>query len=254
VIDLTTRGDCALLTVNRPQARNALSFAELDRLEAALDRVARSSSRALVVTGAGDRAFCAGADVDELRGRTPLECRRDMRRGQAVMLRLENLPLPSVAAINGWALGGGLELALACTFRVAVRHARLGCPEIRLGLIPGYGATQRLPRLIGPGRARLMILTGAPVDAERAEAIGLVDRVVDGNVVEAALELAGELSRLSLPALALAREAIRRAGEIAFADGLAVEAELGALAYSLEDSAEGIAAFLQKRQPRFKDR
>jgi len=254
VIDLTTRGDCALLTVNRPQARNALSFAELDRLEAALDRVARSQSRALVVTGAGDRAFCAGADIDELRGRTPLECRRDMRRGQAVMLRLENLPLPSVAAINGWALGGGLELALACTFRVAVRHARLGCPEIRLGLIPGYGATQRLPRLIGPGRARLMILTGAPVDAERAEAIGLVDRVVDGNVVEAALELAGELSRLSLPALALAREAIRRAGEIAFADGLAVEAELGALAYSLEDSAEGIAAFLQKRQPRFKDR
>ncbi|HKF74912.1 MAG TPA: enoyl-CoA hydratase-related protein [Candidatus Dormibacteraeota bacterium] len=254
MIDLTTRGDCALLTVNRPQARNALSFAELDRLEAALDRVARSQSRALVVTGAGDRAFCAGADIDELRGRTPLECRRDMRRGQAVMLRLENLPLPSVAAINGWALGGGLELALACTFRVAVRHARLGCPEIRLGLIPGYGATQRLPRLIGPGRARLMILTGAPVDAERAEAIGLVDRVVDGNVVEAALELAGELSRLSLPALALAREAIRRAGEIAFADGLAVEAELGALAYSLEDSAEGIAAFLQKRQPRFKDR
>ena len=254
MIDLTTRGDCALLTVNRPQARNALSFAELDRLAAALDRVARSSSRALVVTGAGDRAFCAGADVDELRGRTPLECRRDMRRGQAVMLRLENLPLPSVAAINGWALGGGLELALACTFRVAVRHARLGCPEIRLGLIPGYGATQRLPRLIGPGRARLMILTGAPVDAERAEAIGLVDHVVDGNVVEAALELAGELSRLSLPALALAREAIRRAGEIAFADGLAVEAELGALAYSLEDSAEGIAAFLQKRQPRFKDR
>lgn len=253
MIDLSTRGDCAILTLNRPRALNALSFAELDRLESALDEVARSQSRALVITGAG-RAFCAGADVDELRGRSALEARRDMRRGQAIMLRLENLPLPSVAAVNGWALGGGLELALACTFRIASRRAKLGCPEIKLGLIPGYGATQRLPRLVGPGRARVMILTGEPVDADRAEAIGLVDRVVEGDVVAAAVDLAQQVSAYSLPALALAREAIRRSGEMSFADGLAVEAELGALAYSLDDATEGITAFLQKRPPRFRDR
>jgi enoyl-CoA hydratase len=254
MIDLATRGDCAVIILNRPQVLNALNNEHLGQLEMALDQVVRSEQRAVVVTGRGDRAFCSGADVDELRGRTPLQCRRDMRRGQAIFQRLENLSLPSVAAINGWALGAGLELALACTFRVAVRSARLGCPEIRLGLIPGYGATQRLPRLVGHARTRQLILTGEPVDADRAEAIGLVDRVVDADALGAALSMARELTRFSLPALALAREAIRRAGEVPMADGLAAEAELGALAYSLQDSAEGIAAFLQKRPPRFRDR
>jgi enoyl-CoA hydratase len=254
MIDLTTRGDCAVIILNRPRVLNALSFDGLGRLENALDQVARSDHRALIVTGAGSRAFCSGADIEELRGRTAMECRRDMRRGQGIFQRLENLPLPSVAAINGWALGGGLELALACTFRVAHRQARLGMPEIRLGLIPGYGGTQRLPRLLGQARARQLILTGQPIDAERAEAIGLVDRITDGDVVEAALALAGELTRLSLPALALAREAIRRAGEVPLVDGLAAEAELGALAFSLHDATEGIVAFQEKRPARFRDR
>ena len=254
MIDLTTRGDCAVIILNRPRVLNALSFDGLGRLEAALDQVARSEHRALVVTGAGDRAFCAGADVEELRGRTPMECRRDSRRGQAVFQRLENLPLPSVAAINGWALGGGLELAMACTFRVAHRRARLGMPEIRLALIPGYGGTQRLPRLIGQARARQLILTGQPVDADRAEVIGLVDRVVARDVVGAALSFAAVLTVLSLPALARAREALRRAGEVPLMDGLAAEAELGALAFSLHDASEGIAAFQEKRPARFRDR
>src|SRR2546430_1717744 len=145
MIDLTTRGDCAVIILNRPRVLNALSFDGLGRLEAALDQVARSEHRALVVTGAGDRAFCAGADVEELRGRTPMECRRDSRRGQAVFQRLENLPLPSVAAINGWALGGGLELAMACTFRVAHRRARAGLPGVRPAPLPRYGGTPRPP-------------------------------------------------------------------------------------------------------------
>src|SRR2546429_1313923 len=130
MIDLTTRGDCAVIILNRPRVLNALSFDGLGRLDKALDQVARADHRALVVTGAGDRAFCSGADVEELRGRTPLECRRDMRRGQAIFQRLENLPLPSVAAINRGAPGAGPELALACTLRVAHERARLRMPEI----------------------------------------------------------------------------------------------------------------------------
>lgn len=254
VIDLATRGECALLTLNRPQVLNALSSDQFEQLDAALTQVVRAGRRALVITGAGERAFCGGADVAELRGLTPMQYRRDMRRGQAILQRLEGLSVPSVAAIDGLALGAGLELALACTFRVATRRARLGFPEIELGLIPGYGGTQRLPRVIGPARARQMILTAKAVDGERAEAIGLVDQVVDDDVVGAALALAGQVARFSLPVLALAREAIRRAAELPLADGLATEAELSALAYTLEDSAEGIAAFLRKRPPRFRDR
>ncbi|HZU16554.1 MAG TPA: enoyl-CoA hydratase-related protein [Candidatus Dormibacteraeota bacterium] len=254
MIELSRRGDCALLTLNRPQVLNALTFAMLDELEGHLEEVVHMGVRAVIVTGAGDRAFCAGADIDEYRSRPPIENKRRMQRGQALFQRLEELPLLSVAAINGYALGGGLELALACTFRVAVRGAKLGCPEIKLGVIPGYGATQRLPRLIGPARARQLILTGRMVDADRAEAIGLVDRVVEGDVVQAAVEFAAEFTCHSLPVLTLAREAIRRADRVPFADGLAAEAELGAIAYALEDSAEGIAAFKEKRAPRFRDR
>jgi enoyl-CoA hydratase len=254
MIEHTRRDDCALLTLNRPRRLNALTFQMLEQLRSLLEEVAQSGVRAVVVTGAGDRAFCAGADIDEYRERPPIENRRAMQRGQAVFQMVEDLPLVTIAAINGYALGGGLELALACTFRVAHRRARLGCPEIKLGVIPGYGATQRLPRLIGPARARQLILTGRMIDAERAEAIGLVDQVTDGDVVEAALALAAEVTCHSLPVLALAREAIRRADQVPFPDGLAAEAELGAIAYALEDSVEGIAAFKEKRPPRFKDR
>jgi enoyl-CoA hydratase len=254
LIRLQRKADCSVLTLNRPEVLNALSFELLERLDRALDEVAATDSRALVVTGAGDRAFCAGADIAELRHRPPLDCKRGIERGQAIFQRIEDLPVPSIAAINGYAFGGGLELAMACTFRVATRRARLGCPEIKLALIPGYGGTQRLPRLVGPARAQELILTGAAVEGERAEAIGLVNRVVEGDALEAALDMAAEFTRYSLPVLDLARRAVLRAGETPMQAGLAAEAELATIAYALEDAAEGMAAFAEKRQPNFGDR
>lgn len=254
MIRVDTVGSCALLTLDRPEALNALNFELLGRLDAALDEAAAGSHRALVVTGAGDRAFCAGADVAELRARPVGEAYEGQRFGQRVFGRLEELPMPSIAAINGFALGGGLELALACTFRVAVSSARLGLPEIRLGLIPGHGGTQRLPRLIGRGKALELILTGELVDARQAERLGLVNRVVETDAVSAALELAERLSAFSLPALRLARQAVLSSDEGPLAAGLETEARLGAVAYTLEDAQEGMSAFLEKRPPRFGDR
>ena len=251
---LERRGPTALITLNRPRVLNALSFALLEQLDTALDEVGGGGSRAVVVTGAGDRAFSAGADIAELRHRPPLDCKRGIERGQAILQKLQDLPIPSIAAINGYAFGGGLEVALACTLRVAARRARMGCPEIKLGLIPAYGGTQRLPRLIGPGRAQEMILTGGTVEAERAEAIGLVNRIVDGDVVEAALEMAGQMAACSLPVLDLARQAVLRAADTPLAAGLAAEAELATISYAREDAAEGMAAFVEKRAPRFRDR
>jgi enoyl-CoA hydratase len=179
-IELTRVEEFAVIRFNRPQALNALSFALIAEFGRALDEVARSDARALIVTGAGDRAFCAGADIPELTGRSLAEQKRGAELGQATFAKLERLPVPSVAVIHGYAFGGGLELALACTFRIATLKAKLGLPEIKLGLIPGYGGTQRLPRLIGEARALDMILTGRTVEAEEAQRIGLVHRLIEG--------------------------------------------------------------------------
>ena len=177
----------------------------LRELAQAFDAVAARDARALIVTGAGPKAFCAGADIKELTGRSLSEQRRDAAFGQAVLARLDSLSMPSVAAINGYAFGGGLELALACTFRIAVSTAKMGVPEIKLGLIPGYGGTQRLPRAVGEARALEMILCGRTVDAEEALHIGLVHRAVDGDPVAAAIAFARSFSGYGLPALRLAR-------------------------------------------------
>lgn len=252
-VELTRLDDCALLRLNRPAALNALSFEILDRIAAALDEVAGWKVRALIVTGAGEKAFCAGADIKELRGRSMIERKRGAQRGQAAFARLDWLPFPSVAAINGLAFGGGLELALACTFRVAVRSARLGLPEIKLGLIPGYGGTQRLPRLIGEARALDMILLGRTVMAEEAAQIGLVHRLVDGAAVEGALAYVREFSGFSLLALGLARDAVQRALDVPIHEGLKIEADLSTLAFSTADAEEGMAAFTEKRKAVFRD-
>jgi len=164
------------------------------------------------------------------------------------------LPIPSVALVNGYAFGGGLELALACTFRIAASAARLGLPEIKLGLIPGYGGTQRLPRLIGEARALDMILTGRAVPAEEALAIGLVNRIADGDLIEAGKNYAREMTGYSLRSLALARDAVHRGLQTTLQEGLAIEADLNTLAFETEDAAEGMAAFLEKRKPAFCDR
>ncbi len=253
-VTLTRRDEFALLTLDRQEALNALSFAILEEIADAFDAAAAMDIRALLITGAGAKAFCAGADIKELRGRDLAAQKRQAARGQAIFAKLDALPVPSVAIVNGFAFGGGLELALACTFRLATRNAKVGLPEIKLGLIPGYGGTQRLPRLVGEGRALEMIMTGRTVAAEEALAIGLVHRLVDGDPVEAGIAFAREFAGYGLPALGFAREAVQRALDLPVHEGLKVETDLGTLAFRTEDAEEGMAAFVEKRKPVFRDR
>src|SRR5450759_5084684 len=219
-IELTRVEEFALITLNRPQALNALSFALIRDLGRAFDEVAAGDARALLITGAGSKAFCAGADIKELTGRSLAAQKHDAEIAQATFARLDRLPMPSVAIINGYAFGGGLELALACTFRISTRNARMGQAEIKLGLIPGYGGTQRLPRVVGEARALEMIMTGRTVDAEEALRIGLVHRVADGDVLGAAIAYARQFGGYGLPALRLARDAVKRALDVPLHEGL----------------------------------
>ena len=253
-VELSRVEEFALIRLNRPQALNALSFKLVEDLARALDQVAAGDARALLITGAGEKAFCAGADIAELAGRTLAQTKRGAELGQAVMARIERLPMPSVAIVNGYAFGGGLELALACTFRLVTPNAKLGLPEIKLGLIPGYGGTQRLPRAVGEARALEMILTAKTVDAQTALAWGLASRLVEGDPLAAGIAFAREFSGYSLPALGFAREAVQRALDTPVHEGLRIEADLSPLAFQTADAAEGMAAFLAKRKPAFKDR
>lgn len=252
-VDLTYRDEAAILTLNRPEALNALSFTIIAEISTALDDVAKSDARVLFITGAGDKAFCAGADIKELRNRTLVAQKRGAEIGQAAFAKLETLPMPSVALINGYAFGGGLEIALACTFRLATANAKMGLPEIKLGLIPGYGGTQRLPRLIGEARALELILTGRTVDAEEALRTGLVNQLIEGEPIEAGLAFAKGFTRYSLPTLGLARQAVMRSGDTPIHEGLKIEADLSTLAFQTADAEEGMAAFEEKRKPEFRD-
>ena len=253
MIKLSRVDEFALITLNRPDALNALSLSLIADLGRAIDDVAQSHARALFVTGAGEKAFCAGADIKELTGRSLVEQKRGAELGQRTFSKLERLPMPSIAIINGYAFGGGLELALACTLRIATRNAKMGLPEIKLGLIPGYGGTQRLPRVVGEGRAMDMILCGRTIDAEEAYRIGLVQRLIDGEPVAAGIAYAREFSRYSLPVLGFAREAVSRALATPISEGLKIEADLSTLAFQTSDAAEGMAAFIEKRKPNFRD-
>ena len=243
-VELTTREDCAVLTLNRPEALNALSVAMLGQIGEAFDTVAKSKARALIITGAGNKAFCAGADIKEFRHQAMMDCKARTELGQATFAKLDTLPIASIAVLNGYAFGGGLELALACTFRLALPNAKLGQPEIKLGTIPGYGGTQRLPRLIGEARALELILTGRTVDAGEAERIGLVNRIV---------AFAREFTCYSLPVLTFARGAVQRALDLPIQAGLMVEADLSTLSFQTKDADEGAAAFAEKRKARFVD-
>ena len=252
-VELTRRDEFAIITLNRPEALNALSFQIVRDIGAALSEVAESDARALLLIGAGDRAFCAGADINELAGRTLSEVKRGAESGQRTFARLDTFPIPSVAIINGYAFGGGMELASACTFRIATPNAKMGLPEIKLGLIPGYGGTQRLPRLIGEGRALELIMTGRTVEAEEAERIGLVSRIVEGDPLDAGMAFAREFSGYSLPVLGFARDAVKRALDLPIYEGLKIEAALNTMSFQTDDSVEGTTAFLAKRKPEFKD-
>jgi len=253
-VQLSRIDELALMTFDRPEVLIALNFELLRDLGAAIDQVAGGDAHALLVTGARSRAFCAGADVKELMDRSLAATRQGAALGQAIFAKLDVLPIPSIALINGYAFGGGLELALACTFRIALPGARLGLPEIKRGLTPGYGGTQRLPRLIGEARALEMILTGRTVMAEEALRIGLVNRVVDRDILGAGVSFAREMTCFSLPALGFARDAVRRGLPTSLREGLAIEADLNTLAFQTADAAEGMTAFLDKRQPVFRDK
>ena len=245
------------LTVDRPEKLNALNAAVLEILDARIaEAQADSSLRCLIVTGGGDKAFIAGADINELARLTPLGGREQARRGQAVLDRLENLPIPSIAAINGYAYGGGLELALACTMRVASENAKMGLPETSLGILPGYGGTQRLARLLGKAKAAELILTAEKgLTAAEAGRLGLVNRVVaPGQALAAAMDLARAIAKNGPIACRYALEAIRRGIEMPLPEALSYEATLFGLCASTEDMKEGMNGFLEKRPARFTGR
>ncbi len=244
------------ITVNRPAKLNALNRALVARLgEAIAAAGADGAVRAVVVTGAGEKAFVAGADIAEFVGLGAAEARAMARAGQAVFDAIAGLPKPVIAAVNGFALGGGCELALACHMRVAATNARFGQPEAKLGLIPGYGGTQRLARLVGQGRALELLLTGGTVDAATALAWGLANRVVEpGELRAAAQKLADETGAVSPLAAARCLEAVRIGLDLPLGRGEEVEAALFGLCAASEDMREGTAAFLEKRPPRFSGR
>lgn len=253
-IELSRVDEFAVIRINRPEALNALSFSSIAELDRAISAAAHTDARALLFIGAGEKAFCAGADVKELMGRTQAEHKRSLEVGQATIAKLDRLPMPSVAIVNGYAFGGGLELALGCTFRVATPNAKMGLPEIKLGLIPGYGGTQRLPRVIGEARALEMIMTAKTIDATTALSWGLVSRVVEGDALAAGIAFAREFSGYSLPVLATARNAVQRALDTPIAEGLKIEVDQATIGYGTDDANEGMAAFVAKRKPVFRDR
>lgn len=243
-----------VLTVNRPEALNALNTRVLCELDAALDAIESDEScRVVVLTGAGEKAFVAGADIPEMREMTPAQASAFSLLGQNVFSRIKRLSQPVIAAVNGYALGGGCELAMAADLRIASENARFGQPEINLGIIPGFGGTVRLTRLVGPAKAREMILTGAPIDAQEAHRVGLINRVVaPGKSLESALGWAAELASKAPVALAMAKGAMRESWDLPVDRAMEVERERFASTFESADQKEGMAAFLEKRKPNFR--
>ena len=246
-------GGIALITVNRPEKLNALSGAVIADLHQAFERIAGERDiRAAILTGAGEKAFVAGADIQELAALSSLEAREFARRGQRVFRMLETSHKPSVAAVNGFALGGGLELAMACTVRFAAENARMGQPEVKLGIIPGYGGTQRLPRLVGRGRALEMLLAGDPVTAAEAWRIGLVNAVVpQAELLNYSRAWLAKALANAPAALGLVMEAVDVGLNAGLEEGLRFEAAAFAVSAATDDGREGTRAFLEKRKPAF---
>jgi enoyl-CoA hydratase len=255
-LQIEARGPVAVVTVNRPEVLNALTRDTLQQLEEAIARFhADPALGAMILTGAGEKSFIAGADIGELASLDPRGMEAISRQGQRALGAIERGPKPVIAAVNGYALGGGCELALACHVRIASENAVLGLPEVKLGIIPGYGGTQRLPRLVGAGRALELILSGRNVKADEAERIGLVNRVVPRErLLEEAETLARDLLKNGPLALTAAIEAVTRGAEMGIEDAQRLESALFGLLASSRDTKEGFAAFLGKRAAAFERR
>jgi enoyl-CoA hydratase len=249
------KDNLAIVRINRPKVLNALSRRTLEDLTAAMTELRDDDGvRAVILTGAGEKAFVAGADISELQQLESITAQQTARFGQRVTRLIESLGKPVVAAVNGFALGGGCELAMACTIRIASEKAKFGQPEVKLGLIPGYGGTQRLARLVGCGKALEMILTGDPISAEEAYRIGLVNRVVPADsLMDEAEKMAREMAAAPL-AVRLGMEAVYDGYGLTLDDGLVREANLFGLVFATEDAKEGLRAFLEKRPARFEGR
>lgn len=245
----------AILTINRPDKLNALNQQVRDETLAHLETIAADDSiGAVVITGAGEKSFVAGADIGEFAGRSPFDQREAMRFPRVFDI-MANFPKPVIAMINGFCLGGGCELAMSCDMRIASDRAKLGQPEIKLGLIPGGGGTQRLPRLVGMGHAMRLILTGDIIGAEEAQSIGLVDQVVPADELrEATLALAKKIAGMSPLTVRVGKEALRASEKLSIEDGILYERDLFCLCFSTEDKAEGVDAFLNKRKAEWKGR
>jgi enoyl-CoA hydratase len=245
----------ATITVNRPSAMNAMTHATVQELAAAVQELSASAAvRAVIITGAGEKAFIAGGDIAMLRELGPVEARELALLAHGVCTAIEQSPKPFIAAVNGYALGGGCELAMSCDIRIAAEHARFGQPEISIGTLPGFGGSQRLPRLVGKGKALEMILTGDMIDAQEAWRIGLVNKVVPQSELMAVTRaLAAKLAGKSRSAMKFCKEVVTNGLEMDLDRACRYEADLFALSFATADRQEGMAAFLEKRVPDFKD-
>jgi enoyl-CoA hydratase len=247
------KGGIAYVTMNRPKVLNALNKTALADLRVAFEDARDDIAvRGVIVTGTGDKSFIAGADINEVATDTPVQAEEKTRRGQALMDLIENLGKPVIAAVNGFALGGGCETALACTIRLAAENAKFGLPEVKLGIIPGYGGTQRLPRLVGKGVALQLILSGGIITAQEAYRIGLVNEVVPGDqLISRAEAILGQIGANAPLSVKYALEAVNKGVETSLWEGLLLESTFVAICTSTEDKKEGTSAFLEKRTPKF---
>jgi len=253
---LSVEGEIGILTINRPKALNALNIETLQDIQMAIREIKEDPAlRVLILTGAGEKAFVAGADISEMRGMSPIEAVNFSRKGHQTLDMIQDLDRPVIAAVNGFALGGGTEIAIACDFIYASENARFGQPEVTLGIFPGFGGTQRLPRLIGKGRAKELILTGKMITAQEAFQMGIVNKICpQGSLMEETKKVAAQIASNGTVAVRLAKMLVDSGLNMDLAEACAFESYAFGIGFATEDQKEGMAAFLEKRKPNFKGR